>query len=257
MEVLLCEHVNDLHHSLFHLLNCLIITASELWDYRAAKEVSWCPSWSNSLWQGWSCGLVHCPGGNTTDPIWRVLVFSDGISSWTSFIYWPPTRPIMPFQRRWKCIFHWRGRAWLTIWDRVKIPWYSHRLMHWKRVTCELHDSYFCSMTIKHAIPRRRKCIFRWLVMGWYWVGVELLYNSVHRKFKRVLGISWVGDKMRQRKPAPREAGPPGPRLSSPGEQERNAVMAYRVGVNMLQFCSVSNSLSHTALSNKVRGIFF
>ena len=23
--------------------------------------------------QGWSCGLVPCPGGNATDPIWRVL----------------------------------------------------------------------------------------------------------------------------------------------------------------------------------------
>ena len=45
--------------------------------------MSWCPSWSNSLWQGWSCGLVHCPGGNATDPIWRVLASSDGISSWT------------------------------------------------------------------------------------------------------------------------------------------------------------------------------
>ena len=45
--------------------------------------MSWCPSWSNSLWQGWSCGLVHCPGGNATDPIWRVLVSSQGISSWT------------------------------------------------------------------------------------------------------------------------------------------------------------------------------
>ena len=30
MEVFLCEHVNDLRHSLFHLLNCLITTASEL-----------------------------------------------------------------------------------------------------------------------------------------------------------------------------------------------------------------------------------
>ena len=30
MEVLLCERINDLHHSLFHLLNCLIATASEL-----------------------------------------------------------------------------------------------------------------------------------------------------------------------------------------------------------------------------------
>ena len=25
---------------------------------------------------------MHCPGGNATDPIWRVLAFSDGISSW-------------------------------------------------------------------------------------------------------------------------------------------------------------------------------
>ena len=30
MEVLLCERVNGLRHSLFHLLNCLITTASEL-----------------------------------------------------------------------------------------------------------------------------------------------------------------------------------------------------------------------------------
>ena len=30
MEVLLCERVNDLRHSLFHLLNCRITTASEL-----------------------------------------------------------------------------------------------------------------------------------------------------------------------------------------------------------------------------------
>ena len=30
-----------------------------------------------------SCGLVHCPGGNATDPIWRALASSDRISSWT------------------------------------------------------------------------------------------------------------------------------------------------------------------------------
>ena len=48
-------------------------------------KLSWCPSWSNSLWQGWSCGLVHCPSGNATDPIWRVLASSQGISSWTPF----------------------------------------------------------------------------------------------------------------------------------------------------------------------------
>ena len=52
-------------------------------DYREGEKLSWCPSWSNSLWQGWSCGLVYCPGGNATDPIWRVLASSNGISSWT------------------------------------------------------------------------------------------------------------------------------------------------------------------------------
>ena len=52
-------------------------------DYREGGELSWCPSWSNSLWQGWSCGLVYCPGGNATDPIWRVLASSLGISSGT------------------------------------------------------------------------------------------------------------------------------------------------------------------------------
>ena len=89
MEVLLCEHVNDLRHSLFHLLNCLITIASELrekpkvTDYGEAEELSWCPSWSNSLWQGWSCGLVYWTGGNATDPIWRLLASSDWISSWT------------------------------------------------------------------------------------------------------------------------------------------------------------------------------
>ena len=49
------------------------------------------------------------------------------------------------------CVFHWRRRTWLTICNRVKIPRYSHKL---KRVICELHDSYFHSMTIKHAIPK-------------------------------------------------------------------------------------------------------
>ena len=32
MEVLLCECVNDLCHSLFHLLNCLITTVSKVWE---------------------------------------------------------------------------------------------------------------------------------------------------------------------------------------------------------------------------------
>ena len=48
-----------------------------------AEDLSWCQPWSNSLWHVWSCRPVHCPGGNATEPIWRVLVSSLGISSWT------------------------------------------------------------------------------------------------------------------------------------------------------------------------------
>ena len=35
-----------------------------------------------------------------------------------------------------------------------KLPWYTHRLTRRKRVTCELHGSYFRLMTIKHAISK-------------------------------------------------------------------------------------------------------
>ena len=56
-------------------------------DYRNGEELSWCPSWSNSLWQGWSCGLVRCHAGNATYLIWRVLASSNGIS------YWTPLKP--------------------------------------------------------------------------------------------------------------------------------------------------------------------
>ena len=63
-------------------------------DYSECDELSWCPCWLNSLWQVWSCGLVHCPCGNATDPIWRVLASSLEISSWT---LWKPqhSHPIL------------------------------------------------------------------------------------------------------------------------------------------------------------------
>ena len=60
-------------------------------------------------------------------------------------------------------------------------------------------------------------------------VDVEQLYNSVHRKFNQ-LKFRSVGEKMLEWGTCPREAGSPDPRLSSPGERERNAVMAIRVG---------------------------
>ena len=48
-----------------------------------------------------------------------------------------------------------RGRKLADEMGRAKkFPWYTHRLMHRKRVTCELHDSYFRLMTIKHSISK-------------------------------------------------------------------------------------------------------
>ena len=81
-----------------------------------------------------------------------------------------------------------------------KSPWYTHRLMHRKRVTCELHDSYFRLMTIKHAIPK----------IEW---AIELLYNSVKT------GSQWVGSQRSRRQDVVEKAtaqrrGPSGPPLS-------------------------------------------
>ena len=66
----------------------------------------------------------------------------------------------MPFKvMHRKEVTHWerksRGRKLADEMGRAKkFPWYTHRLMHRRRVTCELHDSYFCLMTIKHAISK-------------------------------------------------------------------------------------------------------
>ena len=75
-------------------------------------------------------------------------------------------------------------------------------------------------------------------------VGVELLYSSVHMKFKQ---LEFRCGRVNQH---PAEWAPE-PWLSSIGERERNAVLAIRVGVIMSQFWSVSNSLSYTNLSLK------
>ena len=118
-----------------------------------------------------------------------------------------------------------------------KIPWYTHRLMHRKRVTCELHDSYFRLMTIKHAIPK----------IEW---AIELLYNPVswksdeletrcgreiHHPAEGALGIpSEFGDPLVTRcgreTSTQQKAEPPGLRLSSTGEQERHNADGHKSG---------------------------
>ena len=48
----------------------------------------------------------------------------------------------------------------LIIWDKVKVPLCQYRLMHRKKVTSKLHDSYFRLMTIKHSISK-----IQWAIM--------------------------------------------------------------------------------------------
>ena len=76
-------------------------------------------------------------------------------------------------------------------------------------------------------------------------VGVELLYNSVHRK------LNQLEIRCSKENQHPERLGPQAPGWAAQENRKRNAIMARRVGVNMLQFCSVSNSLSHSkTLSN-------
>ena len=85
--------------------------------------------------------------------------------------------------------------------------------MHRKRVTCELHDSYFRLMTIKHAIPK-----IEWAI-EW---AIELLYNSVGDQ------MSWWQDAVE--KARSQQSGPLGLPLSSPRERERHNADGHKSG---------------------------
>ena len=162
-------------------------------------------------------------------------------------------RSNMPFQRR---------RKW-------HIPMASYGEILSRRLTCELHDSYFCSMTIKHAIPKTAEVTHSdgqiWGDIEW---AIELLYNSVKTGSQLVWRsesfwrpdqfgnqTSWRQD-MVEKASTQQRAGHPASGWATL-KNGKETVMANIVGVNMLLICSVSNSLSHTKLSNKVRGIFF
>ena len=144
-----------------------------------------------------------------------------------------------------------------------------------------------CTCVNNRCIRSRNIRIYPWPWTDWMSaifdahkkkVDIELSYYSVHRKFNRLetrcgresqhpaegtlwppinqLRIRLVGDKILDWGSYSREAVSPGPGWAAQ-ENGKETLLAIRVGVNMLQFCSVANSLSHTTLSNKVRGIFF
>ena len=134
----------------------------------------------------------------------------------SSVIFWPSTRPKMPFKvMHRKEVTHSsgsyetksRGRKLADGLGRAKkFPRYTHRVMHQKRVTCELHDSYFRLMTIKHSISK-----IEWAI-EW-----ALNYYITQSRRKLSGSCSRVGDGSRRavvRKATPSQRGPREPRWS-------------------------------------------
>ena len=91
MEVLLCERVNDLRHSLFHLLNCLITTASELWELPkvTGSKVSTIGRVRNCL--DAHLGQIVCDNDGVVD--WCIVLVEMPLTQFGE--YWPlPTEPL-------------------------------------------------------------------------------------------------------------------------------------------------------------------
>ena len=171
------------------------------------------------------------------------------------------------------------GGNWQMKWDELKkFPWYTHRLMHRKRVTSELYDSYFRLMTIKHILISK----IEWasndnitqlsstseFSSGASWIEdrTELVFQASWRR--NVVGKATPG---RGRPREPRwslgtwEADHPAEWAPRPPvehqKNEKTQCDGYKFGVKKFQLCSVSNSLSHANLEqpfsnpcNKVRG---
>ena len=117
-------------------------------DNREADEPSWCPSWPNSLCQGWSCWLVYYPGRNTTDPIWRVLFSSDGVSSWTLLKPQNSNHNPNPLANQLWCSDFFTPHTPLIIPNRF--PAYLECLMPLKN-RCSIHTRWSKS-SLKHSI---------------------------------------------------------------------------------------------------------
>ena len=76
-----------------------------------------------------------------------------------------------------------------------KFPWYTHRLMHQKRVTCELHDSYFRLMTIQYAIPKIELAT-EWTLNYYITQSRQKLQLELERSYRRdVVGKATPGRK--------------------------------------------------------------
>ena len=137
--------------------------------------------------------------------------------------------------------------------------------MYRKRVTCELHDSYFRLMTIKHSISK-----IKWAIV---WALNYYITQSRRKSSGSRVGDSYRRDMVRKATPGrrgPREAlmswGPekmlircskesqhpaewtPGPPVEHQENEKDATLTAISLGSKYYSFCSVSSFLSHANL---------
>ena len=105
------------------------------------------------------------------------------------------------------------------------------RVLYWPptRPSCQ---NRMCTCVNNRCIRSRNIRIWPWLSRGWIECEIVTLagrewtsnyYITLATGSSGQLEIESVGEKMLEWRPCPRDAGPTGPRLSSPGERERNA----------------------------------
>ena len=136
----------------------------------------------------------------------------------------------------------------LMIWDKVKVSLCQYRLMHRKRVTSELHDSYFRLMTIKHSISKIQWAIV-W-ALNYYLTQLSSSPRSSCQKNSRHLETR-CGRESYTRPRGPAET--PMEWTPASGEQERDNGTVITVGSRNYSLCSVSISLSQATLEQPFR----
>ena len=125
----------------------------------------------------------------------------------------------------------------LIIWDKVKVPLYQYRLMHRKRVTSELYDSYFRLMTIKHSISKIQWAIVS--ALNYYLTQLSSSPKSSCQWNSRLLETR-CGRESHTRPRGPSET--PMEWTPASGEQERYNVTVITVGSRYYSLCSGSLS---------------
>ena len=150
-------------------------------------------------------------------------------------IFWPSTRPKMPFKvMHRKEVTHSDGSYERKLHGRKlademgrgkKCPWYTHRLTHQKRVTSELHDSYFRLMVIKHTISK-----IEWPLN--YYIAQSRQKSNELSKDRTELETKCG----RESHTRPKGLSGALIKLGSRGERERHNIAGHKFGVKILQF---------------------